>query len=333
MSEQTFDQQIVTQYLLGALPEAEAERLDELSVSDDDFVAALSAAEKDLVDAYVHGELTAAELAQFKSHYLTSPLRREKVKFAQVFRVFAEQNTDARAAELPKANPAAYAPERRDSSGWFSGLSGFFDSRFAWRWGLAVAALALLITGSWLALKNMRLRQQMSQTQASRDQALRREQELQKEIEAQRLVNSKMEEELAQVRAERERLEQELKQAGAKTATGEGSIVSMILTPPLRGSSQVPTVSIKPGTNRVAAQLQLEAADYPTYRVALMDPASNQALWRSGGLKPSRKGERRSLEISFRSDLLKPQTYILAVTGTSGRGVEPVGDYPFRVVR
>jgi hypothetical protein len=333
MSEQTFDQQIVTRYLLGALPEAEAERLDELSVSDDDFAAVLSAAEKDLIDAYVQGELAGAELAQFKSHYLASSLRREKVKFAQVFQAFAEQNAGAQAAEMQAVNSAASAPERRDSSGWFSGLSWFFASRIALRWGLAVAALALLVTGSWLVLKNIRLRQQMSQTQVSLDQALRREQELQKEIEAQRSVNSKAEEELARVRQERERLEQELKQAGVKPATGEGSIVSLILAPPLRGASQVPAISIKPGTSRVAAQLQLEAADYSAYRVALIDPASNQTLWRSGGLKPSRKGERKSLAISFRADLLKPQNYILKVTGTSGRGSETVGDYPFRVVR
>lgn len=178
----------------------------------------------------------------------------------------------------------------------------------------------------------MRLRQEMSAMQVSRDQALRREQELQKEIESQRSANSKTEEELARVRHERERLEQELKQAGARPAV-EGSIVSLILAPPLRGASPVPTISIKPEINRVAAQLQLEAADYSAYRVALIDPASNQTLWRSSGLKPPGKGERKSLAISFRADLLKPQNYILTVTGTSGGRSETVGDYPFRVVR
>ncbi|MFN2493080.1 MAG: hypothetical protein ABR501_09385, partial [Pyrinomonadaceae bacterium] len=79
MSKQAYDDQTVTQYLLGSLPEAEAERFDELSFTDDEFADALMAAEKDLVDAYVQGELTGAELEQFKSHYLASPLRREQV--------------------------------------------------------------------------------------------------------------------------------------------------------------------------------------------------------------------------------------------------------------
>jgi hypothetical protein len=44
------------QYLLGSLPGDEAERLDELSVTDEAFAEALSVAERDLIDAYVQGE-------------------------------------------------------------------------------------------------------------------------------------------------------------------------------------------------------------------------------------------------------------------------------------
>ena len=57
MTKQTYNQQTISEYLLGSLPEAEAERLDQLSFTDDEFSAVLEAAEKDLVDAYVQGEL------------------------------------------------------------------------------------------------------------------------------------------------------------------------------------------------------------------------------------------------------------------------------------
>lgn len=330
MSKQTHNDQTLQRYLLGALPDAEAERLDELGFTDDDFAEALKAAERDLIDAYVQGELTGPALEQFKSYYLASPLRREKVEFAQAFQVFAGKDAGTQVAGV-HGGSAKSAPERK-GAGWFS---AFFAPRLALQWGLTVAALALLIAGSWLAFENMRLRQQMSQTQVSRDVLWQREQELQKEIEAQRSSNSKTEQELARVRAERERLEQELQQAqgGAQPSSEEGSIVSLILAPPLRGASQVPTISIKPGTNQVAAQLQLEAADYTAYRVALIDPAGNQTLWRSGSLKPRVKGERKSLVAGFRADLLKPRNYILKVTGISASGSETVGDYPFRVVK
>jgi hypothetical protein len=280
----------------------------------------------DLVDAYVLGELTGADLERFKTHYLASPLRREKVEFAKVFQSLGEPELAD-----PLAGTAA-APSRR---GRFAALGGFIKPPPILQWGLAAAALAMLIVGGWLAVENIRLRQQMSQTATRRDLLMQREQDLQKELENQRVLNSQTEQELARVRDERERLEQELKQeqAGAKPLS-EGTIVSLLLTPPLRGAAQLPTLSLRPQTNEVAAQLQLEAADYPVYRVALIDPANNQTLWRSGNLRPRIQSTRKAIAVSFRAGLLKPQNYVLQVSGIpAGGGAEIVGDYPFRVVK
>lgn len=328
-SDPMYNHQTITRYLLGALPEAETECLDELSLTDDEFTDSLKAAEKDLVDAYVQGELTDAALEQFESHYLVSPLRREKVAFAQAFQVFGERES----ASLRAEGSTNVATKR----GWFAALSAVIALRPVLQWGLAAVALALLVVGGWLAVDNLRLRQQMSQTAARRDLLIQREHDLQKEIEGQRASNAQAEQELARVRDERLRLEQELKKAqpgGAKPSSSEGSVVSLILAPPLRGAGQVPTVSIPAATKLVSMQLQLEAADYSAYHVALIDPAGNQTLWRSGSLKPKVKGERNVLGFNFSAGLLKPQNYTLRVTGTPpGGGSEIVGDYPFKVVK
>lgn len=61
----TYDNNKITAYLLGALPETEAEIFDELSFTNDDFVNELSATEKDLIDAYVRNELRGTTLEQF----------------------------------------------------------------------------------------------------------------------------------------------------------------------------------------------------------------------------------------------------------------------------
>jgi hypothetical protein len=328
VSDPTSNKQTVREYLLGALPEAESERLDELTIIDDQFAESLQVVEKDLVDDYVQGELTGADLERFKVHYLASPLRREKVKFAKVLQSFGEQ-------ELPGSlvKPGT-APTRQSRFAAWGGA--FIAPPPILQWGLAAAALAMLIVGGWLAVENIRLRQQTSQTTARRDQLLQREQDLQKELENQRALNSQTEQELARVREERERLEQELKQgqAVARSSSNEGAIVSLILTPPLRGSGQLPTLSLRPHLNEVAAQLQLEAADYSVYRVALMNPANNQTLWRSGKLKPRTAGGRKAIAVSFPAGLLRAQNYVLQVSGIPAGGrVEIVGDYPFRVVK
>lgn len=86
MTEQTMDEQMLLKYLLGTLSEKETEQLDEMSVTNDDFAERLRDAENDLVDAYVRGELSGDTLARFKSHYLISARRKNKVSFAETFR-------------------------------------------------------------------------------------------------------------------------------------------------------------------------------------------------------------------------------------------------------
>ena len=78
------DDDAIIQYLLGRLPDKEAERLDELSITDDDFALRLNAAEYDLVDAYVRGELSGDTQQRFRSFYLSSPKRREKLRLISV---------------------------------------------------------------------------------------------------------------------------------------------------------------------------------------------------------------------------------------------------------
>jgi hypothetical protein len=66
-------------YLLGLLDEHETERLDELSITDDDVARRVKEAENDLIDAYVRDELSGERLERFRSAYLTSPVGRAKV--------------------------------------------------------------------------------------------------------------------------------------------------------------------------------------------------------------------------------------------------------------
>jgi hypothetical protein len=313
-----YDSEMITQYLLGALPEAETARLDELSISDDEFAGALSTAEKDLVDAYVQGELPADELEQFKRFYLASPLRREKVEFARTFQVWSESNASASAVELKS--------ERRVKtvSSWFPGLNA---PNYGWQWGFAVIVLLLMVTGGWLVFQNVRLGRQITQEQAQNDLLRQREQQLQEEIEAQRLANSKM--------GPAQSPDQQPKPSpvDGKSSPGQNSIVEMVLAPPLRGTNQVPTISIKPETKRVAAQLQLEPTDHSDYRVALVDPSGNRTLWRSGKLSAKGSADGKSLQLNFDAGLLTTKKiFLLRVFGTEANGAqEVIGDYSFKV--
>lgn len=322
MSDPNYNEQTNRRYLLGELPEVETERLDELSITDDKFAATLSVAEKELVDSYVQGELSEEDLARFKSHYLASPRGRDRVDFARALQVFGERSVGASVAGVQ----TELSTTRK--TGWFSTL--FINSRPIVQWGFAVAALVLLIAGGLLLFQNIRLRQQINQTQARRDELQQREVELQKQLENQRTANATAEQELARVREERARLEEQLRSGKAQPSPGE-AIASLILTPQMRGAGQIKTVSLNRDTQRVAIKLELEPNEYSTYSVALIGPNGGE-VWRSGKLRPSRVGDRKSLSLSIRATVLSAGTHRMRLSGVAADGTaEVISEYPFRV--
>jgi hypothetical protein len=329
MSKSTDQNQVITQYLLGTLPEVETERLDELSVTSQEFAESLIATENDLIDSFVQGELAGNMLAQFETHYLASSIRRKRVEFAEAFQVFARKHT----VFNDSSSRAQAELDRKRKGGWLSRLSIFGGQYPALQWGLAVAAVVLIAGGAFLLLQNARLRQQMSLEQAHRDELQQREIQLQKELDQQRASNTAIEQELAQVREDRVRLEADLKKSGEPPISGT-AIASFVLTPQLRGAGQPQSVSIPVKTARVTMQLNLEPNDYQTFTVALLDQSNHQEVWRSGKLKASSRGDNRTLSVSVSAGLLKPQGYALQVSGISANGQsEVVSDYPFKVVK
>src|SRR5262249_41536128 len=83
--ETRYSDEQLARYLLQLLPEDDIERLDEMSIADEEIAWRLRVVEDDLVDAYVRGSLTGETLKQFEAIYLSSARRRRKVQFAGNF--------------------------------------------------------------------------------------------------------------------------------------------------------------------------------------------------------------------------------------------------------
>ena len=326
MSEQKYSDELITQYLLGSLSEVDTERFDELSISDDHFADLLRAAENDLVDAYVHGELSGAKLEQFKSHYLAGPMRRAKVDFSEAFHSFVEPK---RAAAIQGGTLPATA-ENEKHRGWFSGLVFPRKRRLALQWSMALAVLIVVVIGGWLVFENQRQRQQLAQTPAEQNAVREHEQESRPTTTPADTGSREAEQQRAQVQSNKP--ERPLGQAQSSPSAGV-SIASFVLTPQMRGAGQIQAISVPPDTGYVSMRLELEPNDFPSFRVALLNQSNDQTLWRSRLLKARARGSSKALDISFSARLLTPKVYVLRVTGVKVAGAsETIGDYPFRVV-
>ena len=76
-------EKLLVSYLLGELSEEEQVRVEDRAFNDPSYLAEIEAAEADLVDAYVSGELPPDLLPGFERRFLRSPNRRSKVEFAE----------------------------------------------------------------------------------------------------------------------------------------------------------------------------------------------------------------------------------------------------------
>ena len=314
------DNQVLSRYLLGSLSAEEVERLDELSVADDEIALRLDAVENDLVDAFARGDLSGDALERFRKFYLSSPRRREKVEFAQTLLRFGEKTVGAVAAEATQPGiPVAKPNDQPSSKGW-SPRRWFTIPRFDLQWAFPVAALALLLAGSYLFVENERLRQQATEARNQQIALNQRAQELEKQLGEQRSANAGMLKELDGLR-------------GTVAAPRALKIVAALLLPQTRGGTQIPSVSVPPGTDQVQLRLQLESDDFPAYQVALKDAAGSRVLWHKSNLKQRAEGDSNVVSVNLPAALLKQRIYFLELTGIPAQGtLESLSNYAFKVV-
>jgi hypothetical protein len=329
LNQQPANDDLIIQYLLGTLSAEEAERLDELSFTDDEFAGRLQIVENDLVDAYVRGELSGQRLEKFNSVYLTSPKRRERVRFAKTFQSFSNQPSTLQ-TETPRsfgiADEGSHKLVERDST-W---RRFFTIPRLALQWGLAAATLLLILAGGYLLVENARLRNQITAVQAEREGLQKRQQELQTALANQRQADVETVSELARVRERLAELERQQPSApkNEKPEPDLPKVATMTLAPQLRSTGQIAKVNVPVGTTIVALQLELETNDFSTYQAALKNPGTGQIIWRSGKLKTSGK----TIPVRIRAALLQPQNYTLELSGISANGSSDiVGSYTFKV--
>jgi hypothetical protein len=90
------DAEAIRNYLLGRLPEPEAEALEDEYLARPEVWERVRGVEDDLLDDYAAGRLAPAERAAFETKYLASPPLRERVAAARALRSTAGRHTPAR---------------------------------------------------------------------------------------------------------------------------------------------------------------------------------------------------------------------------------------------
>ena len=156
----------LVRHLLGDLPEAEAERLDERSITDSEFALRLRELENDLIDRYARGEAFDVSLEQFERLHRRSPYLRDKVQFAQALHALTPTTVaDTGGAPSRAAEPMASAARWL---GWPS---------------LAAAGVLVLAAAGYLGVRHLQLGDELREVEGRRTALERQHAQLQKELE------------------------------------------------------------------------------------------------------------------------------------------------------
>jgi hypothetical protein len=317
------DDRQLARYLLGLLPDQEAERLDEASIADDEVATRLRVVEDDLVDAYVSGTLSGELLERFESHYLASPRRRQNVQFARSFLRAIDRAAAAPAQQRHKATPV-FPIEKGDAHHRTDHAPPL---KLASRLMAAVAVLVVLC--GVLLLDAVRLRNGLRVAHTESIGLSDRARELEQQLSEQRAANAAAMQELERVRESA---------AAPPLRSPQGPpgrlAAALVLLPQTRAVGLVPTIAISPGADSVAFELQLESNDFPRYQVALSDPDSNRIEWRSDPIAARSTGREPTLSVIVPARGLGPHHYSLALVGLGAASKsEVVGSYTFQVAR
>jgi hypothetical protein len=294
-----FEDQYLVRYLVGSLPPEEADRLDQLSVVDDDFAWRLREIENELVDSYVRSELNGETLARFKAFYMATARRRQKVQFAEGLR------------QLKAANAAAAETSNKVNGSKAPFWGAFSRSRPAPQFGIAFVALIMLLIAGYLLVENAQLRHEVRDAQSQYASSDQRARNLENELKQWTKTEA---------------------QKPPKADIGQLNTVSLLLPPPTRGLSSLQIVTIRPHTDLVVLLLTLESAKFPRYRVTVRDPATNKVVWQSSELEAGSVGDSKTVSAGLHANLLQERNYIAEVSGLPKAGSQRiVGDYPFHV--
>lgn len=291
----TEDEGLLRRYLLGGLPEAQREPLEEKLFAEEGFLEHLALVEDELIDSYVRDELPAEERERFESHFLVSLRHLERVEFAQSWRL---------SGNLQVISPPAPVPVRpMKTSQWRRFVEGFSAGMRAP--AFAAAAAAVLVTGAVMIPFYSGLKRQANE---SREQA--------HQIDALRA-------EIARKPAVTPQLPDT---SGGRAASALLAPLSLMLNPGALRSADQPEqrLAIPSGERSVQLHLRIKSAPaYPRYHVEIQ--VDGREVW---GKELAKSGTPPQLTLDVPTSVLKPGDYNIEVSGVTGSGeLEQLPDY------
>jgi hypothetical protein len=267
--------------------------------------------EEELIDDSLLGRLSEEEIKHFRSDFLCTAERKQKLRFASAIRDYSAQQ------DLPVTRSAVWSGLKKTST-------------IPWTLSLAGALACALIAAAWLADRNLNLNRELAQTTRENN-------------ESQRLLSSLQEQQRrseGQLAApERQSVQTppnhgSEQSGGSLTDRGPGSIASPVIrlsSGISRGLEAVPVLHLGKQANMVSIVLELPFDLRGGIREELLD-SNDQSIWSQEFSAPTSDVRHGLSTIMLPAALFSTGEYRLRVrSGTEGEQSLDKVTYLFRV--
>ncbi|HUQ31536.1 MAG TPA: hypothetical protein VM095_05415 [Pyrinomonadaceae bacterium] len=319
MKSESDNDELVQRFLLGSLSESERAQVEDRFFANDNFFQELLTGEDDLIDAYVRGELPAAERALFEQSYLSTQTGRERVEFAQALFKSVSVDESAAIGAMTREAERKVSPSRPRSL-----FDAFAIRRPALSFTLAAALLVIVLGGLWLLINR-------GQTRTAQEEARTRQAAPVTPRDSSPSVETAQQQQPAS--GDENSNPTPPRETPKKPVPISPVIATFTLMPgTVRDEGGAATLVLSGRATEVRLQLILEGERYRQYRAAL-STADGRKLWGRVVAKRT-SGKSGNLPLSLPAELLKNGDYVLDLSGAKSDGEwESVADYSFRVVK
>ena len=302
----TEQENLIRQYLLGDLPEAEALALEQKYFADAEKFDQIWAMEDKLVDAYVRDQLPVMDRALFEKNYLATEKHRDRVANARFFLAEA----DSSLAEEPHVS----APSENSSSLWWQNLKALFSPpQLAFGGALAIILLSF---GGWLFFRSQKaLPEQIAEVKTSPS-----------------VVSSPTPVPSLSTPSIPSPTPQSKVSPPPLSPSAPPSILAFTLIGAgVRDSGNVPQLMIPKGTNQVRLQMKLDDAEFPRYQLKLRK-IDGAEVFSQSSLLPS--ANKKSVATIIPATKLSSGDYVVTLSGINQTNEpEEINKFFFRVIK
>lgn len=305
------DGELLRSYLLGEIPEREADLLERRLLEDDDLFELCEAIEADLLAACARGELASAERERVLRRLAASPQGRERFAQARALNTVADEQPQTGRA----VKPAPVVPFPRRVS---------VPIYWRTRWAAALAASLLVLVGLFALLQQLRL-------DGASPHAPRRPQ-------ATRITETlRPAETPAPPQAGTPAPREPRPSPGDHLAQNQPEPFKAFLQlslATLRDAGELQKFTVPAGEGVVEIQVDLEGfEDFKAFQASVRDQGKG-TIWKKSGLEPRRLDWGSVLVLDLPAERLPAGRYEVRVQGAAPGGEsEELGYQEFEVVR